>query len=212
MKRELKRALLACGIAAAPLYVAVSVIQTLTRPGFDLSRHAWSLLSTGDLGWLQITNFLVSGVLVVAGAAGMRRTLHRGRARTWGPVLIGAFGVGLIAAGLFVADPMDGFPVGTPPGPPAAISWHGLLHFSVASLGFLALIAACMVFARRFAGLGERGWAAYSIATGLIFLGGFVAIASGSALPGVNIVFTVSVVLAFGWVSVVAARLRSELA
>src|SRR5712692_8815139 len=108
------KALLACGLAAGPFYFAVSLAQAWTRPGFDLTRHPLSLLSTGDLGWIQITNFIVSGVLVVAGSVGMRRALRTGRASTWGPLLVGLFGVGLIGAGIFAPDPAAGFPPGTP--------------------------------------------------------------------------------------------------
>ena len=72
------RRLLACGMAAGPLFLAAALIQALTRPGFDLTRDAVSLLSIGSLGWIQITNFLLTGVLFIAAAAGLRRAL-RGR-------------------------------------------------------------------------------------------------------------------------------------
>ena len=41
------RALLACGVVAGPLFIAVAVLQALTRQGFDPSRHPLSLLSPG---------------------------------------------------------------------------------------------------------------------------------------------------------------------
>jgi hypothetical membrane protein len=104
------RGLLVCGVASGPLFVGVSLIQALTRPGFDLTRHPISLLSLGDLGWIQIANFVLSGLLAIAYAVGMRRVLHQGRGGTWGPLLIGAYGAGLIAAGIFPPDPGFGFP------------------------------------------------------------------------------------------------------
>ncbi len=67
------RTLLAGGIAAGPLYVGVGAIEVLLRPGFDIRRHALSLMSNGDLGWIQIASFIASGALVIAGAVGMRR-------------------------------------------------------------------------------------------------------------------------------------------
>lgn len=199
-------ALLVCGVVAGPLWIVVAGIQALTRDGFDLRRHAVSLLSNGDLGWIQITSFVVTGLLVVACAVGMRRALHRGRGGTWGPLLVGAYGVGLVVAGAFVADPAFGFPPGTPQGAPDVVSWHGLLHFIAAGVGFFSLIAATFVFARRFAGLGQRGWAAYSVTTGVIFFAAFAGIASGSGSAGVNVAFGVAVVLAWAWISVIAAR------
>src|SRR5262245_50109526 len=120
------RNLLACGVAAGPLYILVGAAQALTRAGFDPTRHPLSLLSNGDLGWIQIGNFLLSGLLVIAGAVGMRRALRPGKGSTWGPLLVGLYGLGLIGAGAFVADPMDGFPPGTPSGPPTAITQHGM--------------------------------------------------------------------------------------
>jgi hypothetical protein len=204
------RALLACGVVAGPLYVVTGLTQALSREGFDITRHSWSLLSNGAFGWIQIANFLLSGALVVACAVGLRRTLRSGRGTTWAPRLIGGFGVGLIAAGAFVADPMDGFPVGTPVGAAEHVSWHGVLHFVVAGLAFLSLVAACLVLARRFASLGRRGWAAYSAATGVVFLAAFFGLASGSTQAAVVLAFVVAIVLAWTWIAAVSALLRGE--
>jgi Protein of unknown function (DUF998) len=65
--------LLAGGVVAGPLFLAVALIQALVRDGFDLGRHPISLLSLGDLRWIQIAGFVVTGVLCVACAVGMRR-------------------------------------------------------------------------------------------------------------------------------------------
>lgn len=104
------RALLAAGIVAGPLFLAVGLIHAFAREGFDLGRHPLSLLSLGDLGWIQIANFVVTGALFVLCAVGMRRALHPGKAGTWGPILVGGLGVGLILAGVFVTDAGAGFP------------------------------------------------------------------------------------------------------
>jgi hypothetical protein len=149
--------------------------------------------------WIQIANFIVTGLLTIAGAAGMRRALQSGRGRTWGPLLLAVYGLGLIGAGFFSADPALGLPPGTP-ADAHSISWHGLLHFISAGVGFLGLIAACVVFARRFAGLKQWGWAVYSLATGVLFFAAFFGIATGSnqsgaALTFVGLAFTAAVVL-----------------
>lgn len=206
------RTLLACGALAGPVFVIVGFGQAFTRQGFDVTRHPLSVLSNGDLGWIQVANFLVSGLLVVAGAVGMRQVLRPGRAATWGPLLVAGYGVGLVAAAIFRADPMDGFPPGTPPGPPAAISTFGLLHFVAAAIAFFSLIAACFVFARRFGALGERGWAAYSAATGLIFFAAFAGNAAAGGQAALNVAFAVAVVLAWAWLSAMALRLMGEAA
>jgi hypothetical protein len=199
-----RRALLACAAAAGPLYVASGLTQALTREGFDLTRHPLSLLSNGALGWIHITTFLAAGLLTIAGAAGLRGHLGSRRA----PRLVALYGIGLIGAGAFVADPMDGFPVGTPPGPPEVVTWHGMLHFMAGGIGFLGLIGACLVFARRFVRAGRRGWALYSAVTGVLFTAAFVGIASGSTSPVLNISFGVAVVLGWTWLTAVALDAR----
>lgn len=204
------RTLLTGGMLAGPLYLGVSLVEAFTRPGFDITRHDLSLLSNGEQGWIHITNLIVNGLLVIGGAVGMRQALGAGRGKTWGPMLLGLYGVGLIGAGIFVADPAFGFPPGTPAEAPA-LSVQGLLHFVCGGIGFLGLIAACVVFARRFAGLGEPGWQWFSLLTGVIFLAGFVGIASGSSSRWTLLGFWVAVVLAWVWLSALAARLRREL-
>ena len=202
------RALLTCGIVAGPLYIVVVVLQMVTRDGFDISRHPASMLSNGDQGWIQIATFTVSGLLFVAYAIGLHRmpSPAAGRNRRWGPRLVGVFGVGMIAAGVFSADPADGFPPGTPTGPPTSISWHGMLHLLVAGVAFLALIAACFVFARRFAAARRHGWAAFSTVTGALFLTTWISIFALQGARAANIAFAIAIGLVLTWTSLVAAH------
>ncbi|MFI6600008.1 DUF998 domain-containing protein [Nonomuraea sp. NPDC050536] len=130
------RRLLACGLVAGPLFLTVYLVQALTREGFDPTYHPLSLLSLGGLGWIQIANFVVTGLLYVGFAAGMRRVIDHGRGGTWGTLLFGTVGVGLVMAGVFTTDAGAGFPPGAPAGAPE-MSWHGMLHevgFVLASL------------------------------------------------------------------------------
>src|SRR5260370_25885464 len=98
-------------------------------------------MSNGSLGWIQIANFLVTGAMVIACGIGMRRALTGGRSALWGPLLIGVYGLGLIAAGIFVADPVYRFPPGTAPGAPGVIPPHRMLPIVAAGLGFLCVVA-----------------------------------------------------------------------
>jgi hypothetical protein len=204
------KSMLGWGVLAGPFYVVVSLAQALTREGFDVFRHAWSLLSNGDLGWIQIANFVLTGLMTVAGAVGLRRALTPGRAATWGPALIGVYGVSLIGAGVFRADPAQGFPVGTPEDT-TTISWHGMLHFMVGGIGFLCLIAACFVIARRFIAEGRRGFAWFSRITGVLFFAGFAGIASGSAGP-VTLAFVAAVLIVWTWLSTVSVHFYRNVA
>ena len=205
------RALLTCALVAGPLWWAVVLVQMLIRPGFDIRRHAISLLSLGDLGWIQVINFIVAGTLLVAGSLGMRRALNGGRGGAWGPVLVATFGLGLIGAGVFAPDPLNGFPPGTPSSP-SGLSGHGALHLLFSSASFLSLIVvSTVVFARRFAALGQRGWALCAVAAGVLVLVAWAALVVTAASSSiVNIAFPAAVALTWALITVVAAQLRGR--
>jgi hypothetical membrane protein len=192
------RSLLGWGVVAGPVYVAVSLAQALSRDGFDLSRHAWSVLENGRWGWIQSANLVLTGLMVIAFAVGVRRATGS----TWVPRLLGSYGSGAVAAGIFRADPVAGFPAGTTTN---AVSWHGALHLAAAGLGFLALVAACLILGRRFAAEGRPGWALSARVVGIGFLAAFAGIATGAtaAVPP----FAAAIVLASGWLSALALHL-----
>lgn len=203
------KALLAGGVVSGPLFYALAIIQMFIRPGFDIRHHAISLLSLGDLGWIQITNFVVTGVLAILCAIGLWRVLRGGKAGPWGPLLIGVYGVGMVIGGIFHPDPGFGFPAGAPAGIPTTMSALATVHTFAFFVAFLSLIAACFVFVRWFASVGERGWAIYCAATGVIAP---VFIVLGSTNPSmVGVLIAIAGAVAFGWVSVIAARLIVEL-
>lgn len=204
---RITKSLLGYGVIAGPVFVVVSLGQALTRPGFDLTRHAWSLLSNGDLGWIQVTNFVAAGLMTIALAVGLRRA----GAGTWTPRLIGVYGLSLVAAGVFRADPALGFPPGTPTDA-NTVSWHGLLHLLSGSVGFLCLIAACLIVGRAFAARGARGWAIYSRITGVVFLAAFAGIASGSHGALTTMPFAAAVVLAWSWITALSVLLYRRMA
>jgi len=216
------RSLLGYGVIAGPIYVVSVLVQGLTRPGFDLARHDASLLSNGDLGWIQILTFVLTGAMVITFSIGLARAFsfsdgagatssrHRwagGAGSGWAPRLIGLYGLGLIGAGIFVADPMNGFPPGTPVGQPDAISLHGLLHIVSAAVGFLGLVAGCLVTARRFASEARPGWALFSRITAIVFLAAFVGVASGSSNLAIVAGFWFALVLAWTWMAALGIHL-----
>ncbi|MEU1726741.1 DUF998 domain-containing protein [Nonomuraea sp. NPDC005692] len=133
------RRLLLAGALAGPIFFASATTQMLTRAGFDITRHPISQLSTGDLGWIQILTFVLAGTGALALAVGVRRTLTEGIGRRALPILVGVFGAGLVAAGIFTMDPEQGFPAGTPEGPVARMSWHGIAHSAAAAVAFATL-------------------------------------------------------------------------
>jgi hypothetical protein len=199
---------LAAGVIFGPMFYFVSLAQALGRAGFDLRRHALSALTLGDWGWVQTANFVASGLLAILCAVGMRRRLGGNRAGTWGPVLVGACGVGMMVGGIFHPDPGLGFPPGAPMEMPTEMSWHGAIHSAGFYSAFLCLIVASFAFARRFGSLGQRGWSIYCGSTGVFIP---VLIVLGSSIQTVAApIFAVAGALAFGWVSVMAAELIHE--
>ena len=198
------RRLLRLGMLAGPIYLAVGLAQALLREGFDLARHPLSVLANGPGGWIQIANFIVTGTMVLAAAVGLRRALapHSGAVS----VFLGAFGASMIVAAVFRADPMDGFPVGTPLGPPKSISTFGLVHFAAGGLGFVCLAFSCLFAARALSRRSERSLARLSFLCGAVILLGFF---GGMALPIKSPVLGIWIAVVVGWVwlSVVSRRL-----
>lgn len=202
------RSLLGYLALAGPFYVVVSLAQALTRHGFDLTRHEWSLLALGHLGWIQQANLILTGVMIIVGAAGARRAIGRAAdAGTWAPRLLAGYGLGLIGAGIFRADAAEGFPPGTPGGRAAHVSGHAAMHLVFGSLGFACLIAACFVIARSYYRRAERRGALASGAVGVVFAAGFAGIATGGASEAINIGFTAAVVISSAWLTAVAVDL-----
>lgn len=201
--RPTKRALLAVATAAGPLFLGAGLLQGLTRDGFDFTRNALSQLSLGDLGWIQITAFMLTGALVIAGAVGMRQVLRDAPGGTWAPRLIGVFGVSFLLAGAFTADAAAGFPAGTPEDHVASVSAHGAVHMLSGMVGYLALCAAFFVLARHFAAQNRRGWAVACRIVPVGVLAGFAA--SASAV----LAFTAGAGLGLLWLTVVIARLMT---
>jgi heme/copper-type cytochrome/quinol oxidase subunit 1 len=138
----------------------------------------------------------------------MKRVLKSGPGSRWAPRMLGIYGLGLVGASIFSADPALGFPLGTPL-ENNPISWHGMLHLIVGTIGFIGFIATCFMLARRFNSLQRPGWAWYSLITGILFLVSFVGIASGSKGP-VSLFFAIAVVLGFTWISALLSSLKAE--
>lgn len=200
---EVTRFLLGCGVMAGPFYLTVGVGQGLLRDGFDFARHPLSVLANGPGGWVQTANFVLTGLLVLAAAVGIGRVLRpTSRATTWS---LGGFGAAMIAAAIFPADPVDGFPPGTPEGFPTSISTTGLLHFvagalTFAFLGISGFAAAWAMWRRHMPSL-----ALLSLLSGLAVILGFF---GGMVLPVGILGIWFAVVVGWAWLAVISLRLN----
>lgn len=194
------------GAAGAAGFVVVFLVDGATRPGYSPARHPVSALSLGSRGWVQVTSFVVTGVLMVAFVAGLRRSWHSERA-VWGPALLAVFGAGLVVSGLFAMDPALGYPPGAPPGVPPEPSAEHQVHDLAGLAVFLSLPAAALALAWRFrARPAERAWAVYSAATGLavlaLFAGFAVAWEHESSTAG--LVQRATILVGWTWVALIS--------
>lgn len=202
-KQSLTKFLLICGAVAGPLFILVLLIQDYTRPGFDPRHDMLSLLSLGNLGWIQIANFITAGVLNLLYAVGLWRHMHGRKGGTWGPMLIGVYGAALVTVGVFRTDPASNFPPGIPT--PAHTSWHAGIHGFGALFVFMSLSIALIVLSRMFAARKDRLWMAYCLLSAIlmlcIFFAGFTSAQIGAR--------TLRLGVLIGWMaaSLVAVRL-----
>lgn len=206
-KVSLNKLFLLGGAVSAPFFYFIAIAQAFTRTGFDIRRHAISTLTLGELGWIQSANFIVTGLLALLTAFALRNSLRGGKGSIWGPLLIGIYGLGMTAAGFFRPDPGLSFPPGAPEGMPTAMSVGASLHSAAFFTAFLCLIAACLVFARRFANQDERGWSTYCLASAVIAP---LLIGLGMGLnTWIGVIMGIAGMVAFGFVSALALRFRS---
>jgi Protein of unknown function (DUF998) len=193
--------LLLAGALAGPVFFTSAITQMLTREGFDITRHPISQLATGSLGWIQMVTFVLAGLGGLALAVGIRRTLTEGPGRRVLPILVGVFGAGLVAAGVFTMDPEQGFPVDTPDGPVARMSWHSVVHSAAAAVAFTGLAIGAIVLTVRHARRRAVLPAVANGATALVLL-----------LPmspdHMSIQIAVNGLVAFTWTTVLACSLR----
>lgn len=207
--RRVRQALVA-GAVAGPLYVCVGALEAVLRRGFDIRIHSLSLLANGSAGWIHSAMMVTSGLLTAIGALGLRNAQRAGRRSYTMIIGLAVYGLGIATAGLLRADPAEGFPLGTPAGPPIAVTVSGIGHLLAGGIGFLGLIVACLACARRAAQAGDRAWAACSAAIGIYYLLAFAGIASGAGNSVINIAFTVAVALGWGWVTALCVRTLKE--
>jgi hypothetical membrane protein len=198
----INKTLLALGAAGPVVFLVVSTLLGLLDPDFDVMTEPVSALVWGPLGWVQTANFYALGAATIAFALGLYRNLE-GRGRMGAAILLSISGLALIVAGIFK---------GTPPG--AEPTPSGLIHGMAFFWTFIPLPTAYALTALRLK--VERGWGAHavysaampSVVFGLVVIYGVLGSDPGDPLfPIGGILNRVLIALAFGWVTITAARL-----
>ncbi len=203
------RLLLACGVIAPLLNSVVLLILGAIRPGYNAWIVPDSNLELGDGGWMQITNYIVTGALLLAFAIGMRLRLGTGRGSIWGPILLGIYGLTFIVIGPILPDPSLGYP----PGASSMTTVPGTIHNLFGLLQFASLIAACFVQARRDVANDRRGWSWYSVATGLLVAASYVAFVLIFKVLGegpTGLIERIGIIVSGCWVAQLAIRLMRQ--
>jgi Protein of unknown function (DUF998) len=194
------------GIVGPVLFVIVLLIEGATRPGYSAWHQFGSELALGTQGWEQVANFLMCGLLCLGFAVGLRRALNRGKGAIAGPMALVVFGTALIVAGIFKTDPGLGYPPGVPA--LASPTPHGAVHALAGLFAFVSLGVACFALALRFAGDAHwRGWAAYSILTGVVVVASLVFSNVPSLSDFAGLIQRVGIFVGWAWIAFLAARL-----
>ena len=217
IKSRVVTAELACGVAAGPLFVSTFTAIGAKRSGYDWRRHAVSSLADGRGGWLQRANFIVTGSLCCIVAHGLARSPKQTAGPRVVPALTFAVGGGLIGSGLFVTDPVAGYPPSASDqdqadrNRPVIATREGTLHNLCATPIFVGIPIAAMTCATSATRRGHYRWASYS-AGSAIAMGSATAL-FGAAFGGAprvarhgGFLQRLSIATGFGWLSALSLR------
>ena len=208
---------IACGVVAGPVFVGTFTLLGASRAGYDWQRHAVSSLAAGRKGWAQRANFMLVGGLYCVAARSLPQSSRRAVGPTMVPALMFAAGTGLIGSGLFVTDPVAGFP---PEEHGAGASRSvanvaptrgGALHNLCAIPIFFGIPVAALLSAGSAVRWREDRWAGYCVGSALGMAGAFALF--GAAFGGAptlapygGLFQRLSIATGFGWLSALSMR------
>jgi hypothetical protein len=178
------KSLLACGVIVCPLFILTVLIQGSIRSDYNPYKYPLSSLSIGDQGWVQIANFIITGLLIILFSVGLKRIFNSEKEKFHAPLLMMLVGIGLTGAGIFVTDPVFGYPENQPL-ILKQFTFHGHLHDAFSMLVFICLPWMCFAFRKQFSSTGKKGWAGYSAFTGFTMITAFILASMGfKQFPG----------------------------
>src|SRR5215813_7885452 len=196
------------GLIGSLFFVAVFVAEEVLAPEFNWLSTAVSEHSRTPHGWIQITTFIVVGLLFVIFSGGISEELRNVLGSRTGPLMIGITGVCLILSGPFVTDP-GGVVMRSP-----EATWHGMVHGIVGAIAFTLMPLSCFVFYRRLRSqTAWRSFARRSLMVCFIIIFGIVLLklAQLGVMHGLLGLFQRIVLVAyFGWIFALALRLHAS--
>jgi hypothetical protein len=206
---------------AGPLFAGAFTVIGATREGYDWRRYPVSSLSIGRSGWLQRLNFVVAGLLYSGAALGLAQSPKQKIGPSAIPLLVAGAGLGLVGSGVFVTDPVGGYPSGPLGGEQqrgleavrTAPTREGMLHNLCAIPIFVGIpIAAC---ASATPALRNRDYRWFSYSAGSIFLMVATFVVFGKSFAGApnlegkgGFFQRLSIASGFGWLTALSIRAR----
>jgi len=139
------------GILAPAIFVGVFTVEGVLRSGYDPLKMYISALSLGNRGWLQISNFIVLGLLLFIFTLGLSKEFQTGKASRGGIITLYIISVLFFISGPFVMDPTET--------PTDQMSVHGLIHGISGGIVFLLMPIIIFIFLRRF--FSDNNWQSF---------------------------------------------------
>src|SRR5215472_8180122 len=196
------------GMFGSLLFLAVFVAEDVFSPDFDWLSTAVSEHSRTPHGWIQITAFIVVGLLFVIFSGGITEELRDVPGSRTGPLMVGIIGICLILSGPFVTDP-GGVVMGS-----SGATWHGVVHGIVGAIAFTLMPLSGFVFYRRLR--SQPAWSSFarwSLTVCFVIIFGIVLLklAQLGVMRGLLGLFQRLLLVAyFGWIFALALRLHAS--
>ena len=203
-----KRLTVWSGMIGSLLFLAVFVAEDVFSPDFNWLSTAVSEHSRTPHGRIQITTFMVVGLLLVIFSRGINEELHNVPGSRTGALMIGITGVCLILSGPFVTDP-GGVVMGS-----SDATWQGAVHGIVGAIAFTLMPLSCFVFYRRLR--SQRAYSSFArwsltVCFFIIFGIALLKLAQLGVMRGLLGLFQRLLLVAyFGWIFVLALRLHAS--
>ena len=164
------------GILAPAIFVGVFTVEGVLRNGYDPMRKYISVLSLGNRGWIQISNFILLGLLLFIFTLGLSKEFQTGKASRGGIITLYIISVLFFISGPFVMDPTET--------PADQMSVHGLIHGLSGGIVFLLMPIIIFIFLRRF--FFDNNWQSFrwwTLILGVIEATGVIVFTYVSKIP-----------------------------
>jgi hypothetical protein len=164
------------GIIGSVLFIGAFTLEGFLRHSYNPLEMYISALSLGPRGWIQITNFVAFGALMLVFTRGVIAEFPSGKASKSGLVLLTIISVLFMISGPFVMDPIDT--------PQNQTTIHGSIHGLAGGIIFLLMPISCFVYLRRFR--VDSNWQSFhswTLALGIVEAVGVLVFIIVSKLP-----------------------------